>query len=147
MRGRVCRLQLLLAVASAVVLGSKSRGTHDHILLSQIRGPPNLEDQISVFLSIRNRVAQLHLQALGPLFVASYNLQGYAGGIRILLHVRETLHLLNYLTYNISARTAQKTPLLCCSIIVAMELFCPFLLSEPLLSNGCFIAAYFVVAA
>jgi hypothetical protein len=35
-RGRVCSLQLLLALASAVILGSKSRGTHDHILLSQI---------------------------------------------------------------------------------------------------------------
>jgi hypothetical protein len=36
-RGRVCRLQLLLGFASAVILGSESRGTHDHILPSQIR--------------------------------------------------------------------------------------------------------------
>jgi hypothetical protein len=36
-RGRVCRLQLLLVLASAVILGSESRGTRDHILLSQIR--------------------------------------------------------------------------------------------------------------
>jgi hypothetical protein len=36
-RGRVCRLQLLLALASAVILGSESRGTSDHILLSQTR--------------------------------------------------------------------------------------------------------------
>jgi hypothetical protein len=36
MRGWVCRLQLLLALASAVILGFESRGTHDHILLSQI---------------------------------------------------------------------------------------------------------------
>jgi hypothetical protein len=33
---RVCRLKLLLALASAVILGSQSRGTRDHILLSQI---------------------------------------------------------------------------------------------------------------
>jgi hypothetical protein len=39
-RGRVCRLQLLLAFASAVILGSESLGTHDHILLSQIRDFP-----------------------------------------------------------------------------------------------------------
>jgi hypothetical protein len=39
-RGRVCRLQLLLALASAVILGSESRGTRDHILLSQIRDFP-----------------------------------------------------------------------------------------------------------
>jgi hypothetical protein len=31
-----CRLQLLLALASAVILESESRGTRDHILLSQI---------------------------------------------------------------------------------------------------------------
>jgi hypothetical protein len=36
MRGWVCRLQLLLALASAVILGSESRGTRDYILLSQI---------------------------------------------------------------------------------------------------------------
>jgi hypothetical protein len=35
-RGRVCRLQLLLALGSAVILGSESRGTRDHILLPQI---------------------------------------------------------------------------------------------------------------
>jgi membrane-associated phospholipid phosphatase len=39
-RGRVCRLLLLLALASAVILGSESRGTCDHILLSQIRDFP-----------------------------------------------------------------------------------------------------------
>jgi hypothetical protein len=38
--GRVCRLQLLLALASAVIFWSESRGTHDHILLSQIRDFP-----------------------------------------------------------------------------------------------------------
>jgi hypothetical protein len=40
MRGWVFRLQLLLAFASAVVLRPESRGTHDHILLSQIRDLP-----------------------------------------------------------------------------------------------------------
>jgi hypothetical protein len=35
-RGRVCRLQLLLAFASAVIFRSESRGTRDRILLSQI---------------------------------------------------------------------------------------------------------------
>jgi hypothetical protein len=39
-RGRVCRLQLLLALASAVILGSESHGSRDHILLSQIRDFP-----------------------------------------------------------------------------------------------------------
>jgi hypothetical protein len=35
-RGRVCLLYMLLALASAVFLGSESLGTRDHILLSQI---------------------------------------------------------------------------------------------------------------
>jgi hypothetical protein len=39
-RGRVYRLQLLLDLASAVILGSESRGTRDHILLSQIQDFP-----------------------------------------------------------------------------------------------------------
>jgi hypothetical protein len=39
-RGRVCHLQLLLVLASAVIFGSESRGTLDHILLSQIRDFP-----------------------------------------------------------------------------------------------------------
>jgi hypothetical protein len=39
-RGWVCHLQLLLVLASAVILRSESRRTHDHILLSQIRDSP-----------------------------------------------------------------------------------------------------------
>jgi hypothetical protein len=35
-RGWVCRLQLLRALASRVILGSESRGTRNHILLFQI---------------------------------------------------------------------------------------------------------------
>jgi hypothetical protein len=75
-RGGVCRLQLLLALTSAVILGSESRGTHDHILLSQIGDSSNLEGQVPVFISPRNRVGQFYLQALCSLFVASYHSQG-----------------------------------------------------------------------
>jgi uncharacterized protein (DUF2141 family) len=59
-RGWVCRLQLLLALASAVILRSESQGTHGHILMSQIRDFPNLEGQVPVFKSPKNRVAQLY---------------------------------------------------------------------------------------
>jgi hypothetical protein len=55
---------LLLALASIVILGSESRGTHDHILLPQIRD------------SYRNRVARLYPRALGSLFVTFYDPQG-----------------------------------------------------------------------
>jgi hypothetical protein len=82
----VCRLQLLLALASAGILGSESRGTHDQILHSQIRDSPKLEGEFSVFVSHRNRVAQLYPQALGSIFIVSYDSQGYGGGIRTRLH-------------------------------------------------------------
>jgi hypothetical protein len=36
-RGRLCRLQFLLVLASAVILESEFRGTRDHILLCQVR--------------------------------------------------------------------------------------------------------------
>jgi hypothetical protein len=79
--GWVCHLQLLL-LASAVILRYESRGTHDHILLPQIRESANLKGQVPVFITPRNRAHRLHLQALGSLFVAYYDSQGYGGGIR-----------------------------------------------------------------
>jgi hypothetical protein len=59
---------LLLALSSAVVLRFES--------------PPILEENVPVFISPRNGVAQLYPQALGSLFVASYDSKGYDGDIR-----------------------------------------------------------------
>jgi hypothetical protein len=56
-RGWVCRSQLLLGLASTVILRSESRETHYHILLSQIRDSPNLDDQVHIFISPLNRWA------------------------------------------------------------------------------------------
>jgi hypothetical protein len=42
----------LLALVSADTLGFESRGTHDHILQTQIRDLPNLEDHDPVFISL-----------------------------------------------------------------------------------------------
>jgi hypothetical protein len=53
--------------ASSVIFVSVSRGTHGHLLLSQIWDSPNLEDQVPIFISPRNRVARLYPQALGSL--------------------------------------------------------------------------------
>jgi hypothetical protein len=87
-RERVCNLKLLLVLASAVPLGSESHGTEDRILLSKFLSlPPNLECQVPVFISPRNRVAQIYSRALGSLSIASYNLQGYGGGILSRLHM------------------------------------------------------------
>jgi hypothetical protein len=58
-RGRVCCLQLLLDLASAVILGSVSCETHDHILMSQIWEFPNLEGQVPVFMSLHGYNAVL----------------------------------------------------------------------------------------
>jgi hypothetical protein len=52
----------------------------------KIRDSPNLEDQVPVFISPRNRMAQLYSQALGSLFVTPYDSQDYNGGIRTRLH-------------------------------------------------------------
>jgi hypothetical protein len=78
----VCRLQLLLVLANAVILRSESLGTHHRNLEPQIRDFLYLEGQVPVFISPRNRVAQLYTQPLGSLFVVSYDSQGYGGGIR-----------------------------------------------------------------
>jgi hypothetical protein len=59
-RRRICLLYMLLSLAGAFFLGSESVGTRDHIFLSQIWDFP---------------------------FVASYDSQGYGGGIRPRLHV------------------------------------------------------------
>jgi hypothetical protein len=135
----VCRLQLLLILASAVILESESRGNRDHIFLSQIRESPNLESQVPGFISPRNRVAQLYIQALGSIFVASYHSQGYDGGIRTRLHAGITTDC-RYIDF---ARTTYKTPLIlvayCCTR--CNELFTKNLSSrelciEPLSSNG-----------
>jgi hypothetical protein len=58
MMGWICSLQLLLVLASAVILRSESDGTHDHILLSESR-LPQPEGQVPLFRIPRNRVAQL----------------------------------------------------------------------------------------
>jgi hypothetical protein len=71
---------MLLVLASAAILRSEPRGTNDHTLLSQTRDSPNLEGQVIVFISPRNRVAQIYPQALGSLFIASYDSQGVEAG-------------------------------------------------------------------
>jgi hypothetical protein len=79
--------------ASAVIFRSESRGTHQ-LLLSQFRDSPNLEGQVSVFKSPRNRVARLYAQVLGSLSVAFCDSLGYSGGIRLRL-LRPEIHLRN----------------------------------------------------
>jgi hypothetical protein len=107
-RGWFCRLQLLLALAD--ILGFEFRGTHDHILLSLIRDSSDLEGQVSVFIFPRNRVAQLCPQALGSLFVISYDLQGYRGSIRPTSARASNSSCVRYSSYS-HEEDPQKTPL------------------------------------
>jgi hypothetical protein len=54
---------------------------------SLIWGSPNVEGQVPVFISPRNRVAKKHPRALSSLLVASYDSQNYGGGILTRLHM------------------------------------------------------------
>jgi hypothetical protein len=54
---------------------------------SALRPTPNLEDQVSLFMSPSDRVGQLYPKAPGSLFVALYDSQGYGGGILTRLHM------------------------------------------------------------
>jgi hypothetical protein len=100
MRGWLWRLQLLLALASAVILGSES-------LLSQIRDSPNLEGQVPVYIPPRNRTAQLYPQALHSLFVASNDSEGYGRGIRTRIH---TCHWTELTSKRVSVITSRLGP-------------------------------------
>jgi hypothetical protein len=97
-RGRVCLLYTLLALASAVFLGSKSLRSRDHILLSQF---------------------------WDFLFVASYNSQGHGGGIRPRLHTGHlVLSLYNYGTDR-TENTASKNSSIVACLFFAAEIFFP----------------------
>jgi hypothetical protein len=61
------------AICSVITQWSESRRTRKHTLLSHL-DPPNPEGLVPVFISPRNRVAQLYPRALGSLYVVSYDL-------------------------------------------------------------------------
>jgi hypothetical protein len=69
-------------IYSAATLWSELRRTHN-IFCCFISDSPNLDDQVPV---PRNRVAHIHSRASDFLSVASYDSQGYGGGIAILLY-------------------------------------------------------------
>jgi hypothetical protein len=118
-RGRVCRLQLLLVLASAVILGSDCRGTHAHVLLSQIRDSPNLEGQVPVFISPRNRVAQLYPQAQGSNFVTSDHSKGCGRDIGTRLHRGLIRNDGWFSVYNLSTNCTENTASNSSSVVVA----------------------------
>jgi hypothetical protein len=87
-------LHITSSLTFTIAAGPRQR-SHSRVRVSQDSCPhftvsdsrhPNLEGQVPVFISPRNRVAQLYPEALGSLFLASYVSQGYGGGIRTRLH-------------------------------------------------------------
>jgi hypothetical protein len=84
-RGWVCRLQLLLILANAVILSRVPRDSWRCFTVSNSR-LPQPEWPGPVCISPRNNEARLYPQALGSLFVASYGSQGYGGNIGTRLH-------------------------------------------------------------
>jgi hypothetical protein len=84
-RGWVCRLHLLLVSASAVILRFEFRGTHDQILLSQIQDPQPGGPGPRIYIPQEQGGPITHPNT-GFHFVASYDSQGYGGGIRPRLH-------------------------------------------------------------
>jgi hypothetical protein len=77
-RGRVCNLlyNCFWALPEQSLLGRSPSDLWPYFT-ALLETPPNLESQVPVFISPRNRVAQLYLRALGSLFVAYYDSQGY----------------------------------------------------------------------
>jgi hypothetical protein len=84
-RGRVCNLlyNCFWALPEQSLLG-RSPAELTTIFYCFIWDSPNLEGQVPVFISPRNRVAQLYPWALGSLYVASYDSQGSGGGLEYL---------------------------------------------------------------
>jgi hypothetical protein len=91
-RGWVCNLLvLLLGLARAVTLGSKSHRTHDHILLSHLKLPQPRSPYLYP-IPQKQCGAVTPPRALGSLFVASYDSQGYGGGTLTRLHTGKRIH-------------------------------------------------------
>jgi hypothetical protein len=86
-RGRICNLlyNCFWSLPEQSLLG-RSPAEPTTIFYCLIWDSSNLEAQVPVFISPRNKVAQLYPRALGFLFVASYDSQGSGGGILIRLH-------------------------------------------------------------
>jgi hypothetical protein len=112
-RGWVCRLQLQLVLAKAVILGFQSRRIHDHILQSQIRDSHKQEHQVHVFFIPQEQGGPVIPPGTGFHFRRLLLLAGLRwrylnpppGGLT---------DCSNCLAYNISAQTAQKMPFFCC---------------------------------
>jgi hypothetical protein len=77
-----------MGLSFTVAAGPRQR-SHSQVRVPReflIRDSPNLEGQVHVFISSRSRLAPLYPEALGSLFVSSYDPQDCGGCIRSRLH-------------------------------------------------------------
>jgi hypothetical protein len=86
MRGQACNVLLMLVLARAVPLRSESCKIQDHILLSQFLRLPQPGGPGPRIYIPQEQGGLGNPRALGSLSVASYDSQGYGGGILFLLH-------------------------------------------------------------
>jgi hypothetical protein len=84
--------------------GPESLGTHDHILLPRIRDSTNLQRQVLVSKSHRNKVVSLYPWAISTLVVTSYESQGY--DIRIRNHQNTSCRILYIIPLNTHVKDA-----------------------------------------
>jgi hypothetical protein len=105
-RRRVCNLlvQLLLGLARAVSLVSKSRRTHGHILLSHLRLPQPGGPGPCVYIPQEQGGLVIPLGSGVP-FVASYDSQSYVGCILTSLHTGQAVYVYGLLTLTFSAKS------------------------------------------
>jgi hypothetical protein len=101
MRGWVCRLQFLLVFSSAVILRSESRGTQTNFYCLRFETPPTR----------RSRSPYLYPPWTGwpgytSFFVASYDSQGYGGGIRPHLHTGSLCEVVSESSWTLIVATA-----------------------------------------
>jgi hypothetical protein len=96
-RGRVCNLlyNCFWALPEQSLLGP-SPTEHTNIFYCLIWDSTNLEDQVPVFISPRNRVPQLYPRALGSLLSPLTARRDYGGGILTRLHTGKREILLLY---------------------------------------------------
>jgi hypothetical protein len=84
---------------------------------------PNLGGQAPVFIFPRNGVAQLYPWALGSLFIATYDSQGYSEGVLTRLHTE--LLLISGQSQKVSLRLT-----VCLGVNLTLELMTRYFLSE-----------------
>jgi hypothetical protein len=96
-----------------------------NIIYCLIRDSQNLEGQVPVFISPRNRVAQLYPLELSSPFIAVYDTQGYGGAILTRLHAGYDSQTTELLLVIYSQHGSHRKLLPCCLFFSCRGTVCP----------------------